>query len=104
MRASRLLFGSFLVAVYLYLLAPVIVVIFTSFNETALNAFPPQGFSFRWYVEFFKDPTFMNAFFNISLKIAIFVALISTLLSLLATIAITRYRFPLSSLIQTFLL
>ena len=104
MRASRLLFGSFLVTVYLYLLAPVIVVIFTSFNETALNAFPPQGFSFRWYVEFFKDPTFMNAFFNISLKIAIFVALISTLLSLLATIAITRYRFPLSSLIQTFLL
>lgn len=102
MKTSKFLFGIFIVAVYLYLLAPVIVVIFTSFNKTALNAFPPQGLSVRWYVEFFKDPTFMNAFFNISLKIAISVALISTFLSLLATIAIARYKFPLSSRFKRF--
>jgi putative spermidine/putrescine transport system permease protein len=104
MRASRLLFGGFIVAVYVYLLAPVIVVVVTSFNKTALNAFPPQGLSFRWYLEFFNNPTFVNAFFNISLKIAIAVAFIATFLSLLATIAISRYRFRFSSLIQTFLL
>jgi putative spermidine/putrescine transport system permease protein len=82
----------------------VVVVVFTSFNETALNLFPPKGFSFRWYLEFFNDATFMRAFFNISLKIAVIVALISTLMSLLATIAITRHTFRGSSLIQTFLL
>jgi ABC-type spermidine/putrescine transport system permease subunit II len=42
MRVSRLIFGGCIVAVYLYLLAPVIVVIFTSFNKTALNAFPTR--------------------------------------------------------------
>jgi putative spermidine/putrescine transport system permease protein len=104
MRVSRYLFGTFLFFVYLYLLAPVIVVIFTSFNEGSLNLFPPKGFSFRWYLEFFKDATFMKAFFNISLTLAAVVGVISTAVSLLATIAITRYRFPLSSFIQTFLL
>ncbi|CAB1080101.1 hypothetical protein D1AOALGA4SA_7794, partial [Olavius algarvensis Delta 1 endosymbiont] len=32
MKASKFLFGIFILVVYLYLLAPVIVVIFTSFN------------------------------------------------------------------------
>lgn len=104
MKLTPYFFGGFIIAVYVYLLAPVVVVIFTSLNQTALNAFPPRGISFRWYLAFFNDPTFMNAFFNISLKLAIFVAIISTFLSLLATIAITRYQFPFSSLIQTFLL
>lgn len=104
MRWGRGLFGAFIMAIYVYLLAPVVVIVFTSVNSTALNLFPPKGFSLRWYVEFFNDPTFMNAFFNVSLKVGLAVAFISTIISLLATMAITRYRFAWSSFIQTFLL
>jgi len=104
MKVSRILFGAFIVWIYIFILSPVVVVIFSSFNPTNLTLFPPQGFSLRWYGEFFHDPTFMRAFFNVSLKIAAMVSFLSTFLSLLVSIAIIRFRFRGSSFVETFFL
>ena len=104
MKFSRVLFKLFIICVYAFILAPVVVVIFSSFNPTSLTLFPPQGFSLRWYQDFFQDPTFVRAFFNISLKIAVIVALLSTFLGLLVSIALVRYRFLGSSFTETFFL
>ena len=104
MKVSRILFRVFIVLVYLFILSPVVVVIFSSFNPTNLTLFPPQGFSLRWYGEFFHDPMFMRAFFNISLKIAVIVSFLSTFLSLFVSIAIVRFRFRGSSWVETFFL
>ena len=104
MRFSQVLFKLFIICVYAFILAPVVVVIFSSFNPTSLTLFPPQGFSLRWYQDFFQDPTFMRAFFNISLKIAVIVALLSTFLGLLVSIALVRHRFRGSSFVETFFL
>ena len=44
--AARIWIG----VIYLFLLAPVIVVIITSFGSQAYLAFPPHGFSLEWYL------------------------------------------------------
>ncbi len=44
----------FAIAVYLFLFAPIFVVILFSFNSIkSLNTF--EGFSLQWYEEFFND-------------------------------------------------
>lgn len=104
MKSRRFLFLGFIVLVYAYLLSPVAVVILTSFNPTRLTVFPPTGFSLMWYKEFFQDPTFMNAFFNVSLKVGVIVSIVSTLMAIMASIAIVRFRFKGVAIIETFFL
>jgi len=94
----------YVVLFYVFLLAPVVVAIFTSFNPGRLNQFPPTGFSLTWYVQFFGDRNFTHAFFAISLKLAVYVAVICGLLALPAAYALSRYRFPGRNLVQTLLM
>jgi 2-oxoglutarate ferredoxin oxidoreductase subunit alpha len=54
-----------------FLLGPIVIVVLTSFNATVSNAFPPKGFSLRWYGEFFRSDSFTSAFqFSLTLGIA----------------------------------
>ena len=49
----RRLLLAFNALVYLFILAPILVVIPVSFSEKEYLVFPPQGFSLRWYANFF---------------------------------------------------
>jgi putative spermidine/putrescine transport system permease protein len=42
--------------VYLFLLAPVVVVLIISFSSANYLQFPPPGLSLRWYVNYLTDP------------------------------------------------
>ena len=76
----------------LYLIGPIIVITAVSFNEKRFLAFPPRGFSFRWYAEIFLDSGWSGALLN-SLIIAFSSA---TLAVLIATpVAYTAWRFGL---------
>ena len=51
---GRALFGV-VVAIYFFLLAPLLIVVAVSFDPTDAFRFPPPGLSFRWYGAFFAN-------------------------------------------------
>lgn len=71
----------FLAAVLVYLLAPAVVVAGASFNARKQLAFPPQGWSLRWYAELLGGSDWLAATGN-SLLIAFFSAAAAALIAL----------------------
>ena len=78
------------VLIYLFLLAPLLIVVAVSFDPTDGFRFPPPGFSLRWYVAFFTSETFMRAFFRVSLLVALTVSVLATVIGGLAAVGLVR--------------
>ena len=74
------------VAIYLFLLAPLLIVVAVSFDPTDAFRFPPPGLSLRWYGAFLANDTFMRAFFRVSLVIAVLVSVAATVIGGLAAV------------------
>lgn len=83
---------SFTAFVLLCMLTPLVVVIASSFNEGVEVAFPPKGFSLRWYASVFGRERFLNSF-QFSVLLASASTAVSLLLGLLSAVAIVRHRF-----------
>lgn len=75
------------------LVAPTLVVIPLSFAGTRSFVFPPEGWSLRWYANFFADPGWRGALVT-SLQIALAVAVLATVLGTAAAFALDRGRIP----------
>jgi putative spermidine/putrescine transport system permease protein len=71
----------------LLLVAPTIVIFIASFTDSQTLRFPPQGLSFRWYVDLLDSPEMINAALN-SLKVALATAAISVALGVPAALHI----------------
>lgn len=80
-------------AVFVFLFAPVAIVVLFSFNRTAALTFPFEGFSLRWYREVFASPVFRDAIFA-SLRVGLVTVGMVSLIGTLAALGLTRYRFP----------
>jgi ABC-type spermidine/putrescine transport system permease subunit II len=75
---------------YLFLFAPIFVVILFSFNSIkSLQNF--QGFSLQWYEEFLNDQTLRDSLFA-SLEIAVVSMVIGTVLGTMLAIGLVRSR------------
>ena len=85
--------GGLIIAIYIFLIGPLLVVVGVSFEPTQAFRFPPSGFSFRWYGNFFANEAFVRAFFRVSLVVALAVSIAATVLGSLAAIGLTRYVF-----------
>lgn len=85
----RILLGLFCLLVAVLLLAPTLVVIPMSFNGNKSLAFPPVGFSWQWYGNFFSNPDWTTSFTN-SLIVALIVAVVATVVGTLAAFGVTR--------------
>lgn len=72
-----------------FLLAPIIIVIVTSFSADQFMQFPPSGWSLRWYAEFFGDRRLMQGFF-LSLTLATITAIVAGIFGSMAAFALTR--------------
>ena len=79
-----------IICVYFFLLTPLFIVVLASFNSGEYLSFPPEGFSLKWYYNFFESESFINSLLY-SLKIAIVCTLISTILGTCAAIYVVRY-------------
>ena len=95
--------------IFLFLVAPIIVVVPLSFNELPyftftpeMLAFDPAGYSTKWYREFFTEDSWQQAVKN-SLIIAVFATLISTFLGTLAALGLSRPEMPFRSTIMALL-
>jgi spermidine/putrescine transport system permease protein/putrescine transport system permease protein len=80
----------FAILVYLFLFAPIVVVVLFSFNSIkSLNTF--EGFSLQWYEEFFNDEALRESLLY-SLEIAFLTMLAATVLGTLLAIGLVRSR------------
>jgi spermidine/putrescine transport system permease protein len=77
--------------IYLFLYAPIAVVIFFSFNS-ANSTQNFAGFSTRWYGELIRDQTILDAFYN-SLIVGVIATAISTVIGTLTALALSRNEF-----------
>src|SRR5205807_2250018 len=74
----RLILRAAVSAVYAFLLVPMLVVVVAAFNSGSFFTFPPQGFSLRWFANFFARREFMQAL-RLSTELALWTAVLSTL-------------------------
>jgi spermidine/putrescine transport system permease protein len=80
------------ILIFVFLFAPIFIVVLFSFNQTASLTFPYQGWSLRWYRAVFGSPDYRAAIFA-SLKVAFVTVVTVTVVGTLAAIAVTRYSF-----------
>jgi spermidine/putrescine transport system permease protein len=77
--------------VYLFLYAPILVLIFFSFNSTR-NTQVWTGFSIQWYGELIRDGSVLGAF-KLSLIVGLTATAIATVIGTLTALALSRYEF-----------
>ncbi|MFN8592617.1 MAG: ABC transporter permease [Thermomicrobiales bacterium] len=83
----------FLVAlIYIFVLAPAVVVIGSAFTTTTYITFPPEGFTLDWFTQLFQLENFRGGFL-LSVRIAALTTLIDLILGLLAAYALVRFRY-----------
>lgn len=101
--ARRALLGTLCWAILLFLTLPVAVVFPLSFSSGSYLAFPPPGFSIRWYHAFFASNEWTGAALT-SLQVALPVTALSLLLGTPAAISLSRGRFAGKRLIHALVL
>ena len=75
---KRLGFNVALVFVLVVLLAPVLILLITSFLDRNYMSWPFDDFTYAWYIEVLKRPLWVRAFVN-----SLFVAGLTTIMTLL---------------------
>jgi hypothetical protein len=91
------------ILVFVFLFAPVALVVLFSFNQTASLTFPFHGFSLRWYQFVLSSPVYQSAIFA-SLRIGLVTVAVVTVVGTLAGLGLTRYKFRGKSAIRVAIL
>lgn len=94
---------AFTVLVYIFMFAPVVVVMLLAFNASQFGSFPMEGFSFRWFIELSSNDAIVRAF-QTSLLLGALTAVLSSTIGILASLAMVRYEFPGKNLLNTALI
>jgi spermidine/putrescine transport system permease protein len=81
----------FAALIYVFLYAPILVLVFFSFNSTRSTQVW-TGFSTEWYGELLRDQTVLDAF-RISMTVGVTATAIATVIGTLTALALTRHRF-----------
>jgi putative spermidine/putrescine transport system permease protein len=79
--------------ILLFLILPVLVIIPLSFNSGTFLVYPLQGFSLRWYADFFSSAEWMRSLTN-SMIVAPAATVLAMVFGTLASIGLTRGEFP----------
>src|SRR5262245_57566005 len=89
---TRALVFALTALVYLFVFAPVLFVIYGSFDANEILRFPYEGFSLRWYEQLFSGATLYLAAKN-SVIVAACAGVIATFVGGLAAFATARMEF-----------
>ncbi|KGK87633.1 ABC transporter permease [Clostridium sp. HMP27] len=82
----------FTLMVYIFLLGPLLIIIGASFSSENFLAFPPKGFSLKWFENILNVEMFMETL-KISLGIAFLATMVALIMGIPAAYAINRYNF-----------
>lgn len=89
---SRLAWRTLIGLLYLFLLAPIVIVFVVSFDTRQYLAFPPESLSLGSYVKVLENASFIAAFWR-SLLIGCIVGLAAVAIGTLLSMAMVRHRF-----------
>ncbi|GAB3714623.1 ABC transporter permease [Nocardiopsis oceani] len=95
----RTVWRAVIFLLYLFLLAPVIVVFVISFDTQTYLGFPPEGFTLEWYAALADNQNFMRGL-QVSLIVGACTALVATLIGVPASLALARHRFRGNNLVS----
>ena len=87
---GRLLATLWILAVYVFLMLPIVMIVLMSLNAGEILAFPPQGLSLRWFVALFNNEAFMRAI-GTSVLVAGIAMLVSTVVGTAAALYVVRH-------------
>lgn len=91
------------ILILLYVLAPIFVLVISSFNESRFFEFPPTGFTLEWYQWFARSEEYQKAIM-VSTRVAISAAALALLVGLPAAFALDRYKFRGNAFLQSIFL
>jgi len=96
--------------IFVFLVTPILIIIPLSFNAEpyftftrAMLTFDPEGYSLRWYQDFWNSDSWQNSIRN-SFIIATGATLVSTTLGTLAALGLSRSHMPFRNLIMGILI
>jgi ABC-type spermidine/putrescine transport system permease subunit II len=95
-RLVRLFLGSWAIFVYLFLFAPIVVLVLFSFNANRYGTFPFTGWTMHWYGQVFHDYQIKDALFT-TLRISAEVTAVATVVGTAAAFPLVRSRLPFRS-------
>ena len=90
-------------AVFAFLLAPILVMVPLSFSESSFLAYPIHGWSLKWYQHLFESPEWARATRN-SFIVAPAATLVATVLGTLAAVGLSRADFRFKGLLMGILI
>jgi len=76
----------------LFVYVPIALIFVYAFNDSASTAWPPASFSLKWTLEAFRNTALVEAFLT-SVIVAFGATIIALVLGVLASLAVSRYRF-----------
>jgi putative spermidine/putrescine transport system permease protein len=86
----------------LYILTPLIFVVWLAFFRQEIPSFPPEGYSLKWFAAILDQPKFVDGF-SLSFQVGLLATAIGLALGVPAALCVSRFQFrlraPLSSLL-----
>lgn len=89
---TRMVLRLWTIGVLIFLYAPLLLVLVNAFNASKTFAFPPTGWTLRWWVEAWSSAGMWRSLGN-SVLVGVCATLIALLLGTLAAFAVQRYSF-----------
>jgi len=90
---TRGLLSTWAVLIYVFLFAPILLLVAFSFNANRYGTFPFTGWTGKWYSQVFNDYQIRDALWT-TIKVALEVTLISTIVGTAAAFPLVRARLP----------
>src|SRR4249920_2281030 len=90
-RVTRTLLGGYAVLIYVFLFAPIVLLVLFSFNANRYGTFPITGWTLTWYRQAFSDYQVHDAV-STTLKVALQVTVLSTIVGTAAAFPLVRSR------------
>lgn len=90
-RIGNALLWFYCILIFIFLLAPILIVIPLSFSTSTFFSYPMPGWSLQWYEAFFASPGWRNAVYN-SLIVGVGTTVISTPIGILAALGLRLSR------------
>jgi putative spermidine/putrescine transport system permease protein len=84
--------GLWMALVYAFELIPAVIVVISSFSSVSWGAWPPPGFSLRWYRNLLDQDLAWPSFLR-SIEVGVATVVLALILGVLASIALVRFRF-----------
>lgn len=95
--------AAFVVLFFVFMLAPILVVIVVSFTSAGYVAFPIPGWSMKWFANIFAYRPFIDAMI-VSIEVAVGATVLSCLVGVPACLYLARSRAAWANTVMTFLL